>query len=121
MVRVEITRDRLRDAGVSGGTGAVVEFHGVVRNVEEGRPILGLDYECHEAMARRQLERIAVETAATHGLLDLVVLHRIGRVDAGEASLYVRAEASHRREAFAAVIELIDRLKQDVPIWKEPY
>ena len=121
MTRIDITRDPLRPADAGEGSGAVVEFHGVVRGVEDGRPILGIDYECHEEMARRQLARIAEETAGKHGLRDLVVIHRIGRVAAGEASLYVRAEASHRREAFAAVSELIDRLKQDVPIWKEPY
>jgi molybdopterin synthase catalytic subunit len=121
MTRIEITRDPLRPPGAREGSGAVVEFHGVVRGVEDERPILGIDYECHEEMARRQLERIAGETAAKHGLRDLVVLHRIGRVATGEPSLYVRAEAPHRQEAFTAVMELIDRLKQDVPIWKAPY
>jgi molybdopterin synthase catalytic subunit len=121
MTRIEITRDPLRAAGTDGTSGAVVEFHGVVRNLEDGQPIAGIDYECHVEMARGQLERIAEETVAKYLLRDLLVLHRIGRVAAGEPSLYVRAEASHRREAFAAVAELIDRLKQDVPIWKQPY
>jgi molybdopterin synthase catalytic subunit len=121
MTRVEITREPLRASGTDGASGAVIEFHGVVRSLEEGRPIAGIDYECHEEMAQRQLERIAAEVRDKHGLHELVVQHRIGRVAVGEPSLYVRAEAGHRQEAFAAVAELIDRLKRDVPIWKNPY
>jgi molybdopterin synthase catalytic subunit len=121
MPRIEITREPLHADGGDGGSGAVLEFHGVVRRIEEDRPIAGIDYECHVEMATRQLERIAHEIQARHGLRDLVVLHRIGPVAVGEPSLYVRAETGHRTEAFAAVMELIDRLKQDVPIWKHPY
>jgi molybdopterin synthase catalytic subunit len=119
--RIEITQAPLRAAETDGTSGAVVEFHGVVRGVEEGRAIGGIDYECHVEMASRQLERIAEETAAKFGLSDLVVRHRVGRIAVGEPSLYVRAEAPHRREAFVAVMELIERLKKDVPIWKHPY
>lgn len=119
--RIEITQAPLRAAGTDGASGAVVEFHGVVRGTEDGRAIAGIDYECHVDMARRQLERIAAETVAKFGLSDLLVQHRIGRIAVGEPSLYVRAEAAHRREAFTAVMELIERLKQDVPIWKHPY
>lgn len=124
MVRVEILESHLeadRSWGLPHGRdGAVVEFQGIVRETEEGAPIAALDYECHGSMADSQLRRIAEEVAALHGLSELTVLHRIGVVRRGEASLYVRAVAPHRREAFAATMELIERLKRDVPIWKHP-
>ncbi len=123
-VRVEIAGAPLsvpRELGSgSGASGAVVEFQGIVRDREDGSPIAGIDYECHLSMARVQLERIAGEVASFFQLRELVVLHRIGPVPAGEASLYVRAVSAHRREAFAAAAELIERLKRDVPIWKHP-
>ena len=122
MVRVEIIQGPIEaDRGLghaAGDCGAAVEFQGIVRNTEEGVPIAALDYECHVEMAEKQLCRIAEQIASFYELADFVVLHRIGVVHAGETSLYVRAAASHRREAFAAAMELIERLKKDVPIWK---
>jgi molybdopterin synthase catalytic subunit len=122
MVRVEIMPSPLeadRSWGLPRGReGAVVEFQGIVREDEGGKPIRALEYECHVPMAQAQLERIASQVAAFYGLAELLVLHRIGAVPVGEASLYVRAVAVHRREAFAAALELIERLKRDVPIWK---
>jgi molybdopterin synthase catalytic subunit len=124
MVRVEIVDTPLLPPGdpgaAAGRAGAVVEFHGIVRDREDGRPIRGIEYECHQEMARHQLRLIAERIASTHGLIDLTIIHRVGTVPAGEGSLYVRAVASHRGEAFAAAAELISRLKEDVPIWKHP-
>lgn len=124
MVHVEIVETPLPQAGGArvgaGDAGAVVEFHGVVRDHEEGRPIRGIDYECHREMALHQLRSIAERTAAANGLIELTIIHRVGEVPAGEASLYVRAVAPHRGEAFAGAAELIVRLKEDVPIWKHP-
>jgi molybdopterin synthase catalytic subunit len=124
MVRVEIVETPLPPpvgaGGAAGHAGAVVEFHGIVRDHEDGRTIRAIEYECHREMALHQLLLIAEETASTHGLIDLTIIHRVGTVPAGEGSLYVRAVASHRGEAFAAAMELISRLKEDVPIWKHP-
>ena len=107
--------------GAAGGAcGAVVEFQGIVRGIENGEPISAIDYECHVPMAEAQLDRIAGDVATSFGLAEMVVLHRIGIVPVGEASLYVRAEAAHRHEALAAVGEFIESLKRDVPIWKRP-
>jgi len=124
MVRVEIVQEPIevkRELGLDGGdNGAVVEFQGIVRGIEAGKPITALDYECHMEMAKAQLGRIGEEVAAFYKLQDFVVLHRIGVIHVGEASLYLRAVSPHRREAFAAAMELIERLKKDVPIWKHP-
>jgi molybdopterin synthase catalytic subunit len=122
MIRTEIVKTPLpaaypQEKG-SGREGAVVEFRGIVRETEDGRPIRGIEYECHEAMARHQLEQIAARVASAFGLIDLIVIHRIGEIRVGEASLYLRATAPHRGEAFAAAAEMIAQLKRDVPIWK---
>jgi molybdopterin synthase catalytic subunit len=124
MVRVEIVQQAIevdRELGfATGDCGAVVEFQGIVRGTEAGVPIAAIDYECHIEMAKAQLRRIAEEVATFYTVAEFVVLHRIGTVAVGETSLYIRSVAPHRREAFAAAMELIERLKKDVPIWKHP-
>ena len=99
-------------------TGAVVEFHGVVRATEGDAQLDGLFYEAYEPMARREFERIIAQLAARHSPQAVCIIHRLGFVAVGEASLYVRVESKHRGSALAFCGELIDRMKQDVPIWK---
>ena len=99
-------------------TGAIVEFHGIVRATEGDAQIDGLFYEAYEPMARREFDRISTDLAARHSPQAVRIIHRLGFVAVGEASLYVRVEARHRGEALAFCGELIDRMKQDVPIWK---
>ena len=99
-------------------TGAVVEFHGVVRATEGDAQLTGLFYEAYEPMARREFARIIAELGALHSPQAACIVHRIGFVPVGEPSLYVRVEAKHRGAALAFCGALIDRMKQDVPIWK---
>lgn len=107
----------LRFSALAGG---VVEFWGVVRGQEDAEEIAGIDYEAHTAMAQRQLELLARDTADRFPVLELVVQHRIGFVPAAEPSLYVRVSAVHRGPAFAAAEWLIDELKRRIPVWKHP-
>jgi len=100
--------------------GAVVDFFGVVRTIENDRLIDGIEYEAFEAMAERQLALIADEARERYGLASVVIHHRIGLVRAGEASLFVRVSARHRQAAFEGSSQIIERLKQVVPIWKHP-
>ncbi len=98
--------------------GAAVEFLGIVRELEDGAPLAGLHYEAYEPMARRLLLRHFEELAARHPCAVVLFIHRTGWVPVGEASLFLRVLSSHRKEALAFLGESIDRLKQDVPIWK---
>ena len=98
--------------------GAVVEFHGIVREQEGASALTALYYEAYEAMARREFDRIFAELSTQHPVQDVVVIHRLGLVPVGEASLYVRVMAKHRGQALAFCGALIDRMKEDVPIWK---
>ena len=100
------------------GLGAVVEFRGLVRPSENGRPISGLRYEAYELMAVREMIRLFEEIQREHSFAKAVVRHRTGFVPAGEAAISVVIISKHRAEAFAALSEFMDRLKQDVPIWK---
>jgi len=108
----------LGDDNASDQTGAVAEFKGIVRREESGAPIAALEYEAYQPMAENTIRRIILELAAAHPCTRAIVVHRIGIVPVGEAAIIVRVHAKHRAEAFALVTAFMDRLKQDVPIWK---
>ena len=100
------------------GAGAVVEFWGVVRPIEDGHEIRGIDYEAHREMAQHQLRRIARQAAERFALKLVIVHHRIGFIAVGEPSLFMRVASPHRSEGFQASQWIVDELKKKVPIWK---
>lgn len=102
------------------GAGALFVFEGIARPTEEGEPIAALDYEAYQPMAERQLQRLGEDIVARHGLLGLCVEHSVGRVYASECSFRLRIASRHRKEGIAAMDEFIDRMKQDVPLFKTP-
>jgi molybdopterin synthase catalytic subunit len=101
-------------------SGAVVEFFGVVRQMEDGRQIEGIEYEAHATMAEHQLRQIAKTAAEKFSLFKVRIEHRVGFVQAGEASLFLQVRAGHRGPAFEAGKWIVDELKKRVPIWKRP-
>lgn len=121
-----LTRDPIDIAALrlrllEGRDGAIVIFEGVVRNNSNGRQTLYLDYECYKAMAIKVLARIGIEIAAAHKVSRIALVHRLGRMEIGEASVVVMVCSPHRRPAFDAALEGIDRLKKTVPIWKKEH
>jgi MoaE-MoaD fusion protein len=106
---------------LTGGEGAVVTFEGTVRNNTKGRPTLYLDYECYEPMALRLMAKIGCEVAQGFALSRVAMIHRLGRLLVGETSVAVIVTAPHRRPAFEAALEGINRLKKTVPIWKKEH
>jgi molybdopterin synthase catalytic subunit len=106
---------------VTGSEGAVVTFEGTVRNNTGGRATLCLDYECYESMALKLMARIGLEISAAHPVARIAMVHRLGRMLVGETSVAVIVTAAHRRPAFEAALEGIDRLKKLVPIWKKEH
>jgi len=102
------------------GAGAVVDFWGVVRPIEDDREIEGIDYEENREMAEHQLKRIAEQAAERFGLKLVILHHRIGFIEVGEASLFLRVASPHRSEGFRASQLIVDELKKKVPIWKRP-
>jgi len=109
---------------LAGGTpaplshGAWLEFRGVVRGEENGKAISALEYEAYPEMADREIRRLLQEISARHPCQAVKVIHRVGVIPAGETSIYVGVASPHRGEAIALLAEFMDRLKQDVPIWK---
>jgi molybdopterin synthase catalytic subunit len=106
---------------MTGAEGAVVTFEGTVRNNTKGRATLCLDYECYESMALRVMAQIGQEIAASAEIGQVALVHRLGRMLIGETSVAVIVTAPHRRPAFEAALEGINRLKKVVPIWKKEY
>ena len=100
--------------------GAVVDFFGNVRPLENGAPIAGIEYEAHREMAEHQLRGIAQQAIEKFALQLIVLHHRTGFIAAGEASLFMRVASRHRAEAFRASQWVVDELKRKVPIWKRP-
>jgi molybdopterin synthase catalytic subunit len=100
------------------GDGAVAVFQGVVRNQEGDQPIAALEYQAYQPMAERELQRLIGDLRRRYPCSCVQVHHRIGLVPVGETSILVHVTAPHRQEAFAFLIEFMNRLKQDVPIWK---
>ncbi len=98
--------------------GAVIVFTGVVRNHDKGRVVERLKYEAYEAMAVAAIERICGDVQASFDIGDLAVVHRVGELAIGEASVAIVVAAPHRDAAYRASREIIERLKREVPIWK---
>jgi molybdopterin synthase catalytic subunit len=98
--------------------GGVTFYVGTVRGDDDGRTVGALTYEAYPEMAQSTLEELRAETVERFGLVDAIVIHRTGRLPAGEPILLVALAGAHRGETFDAVRHLMDRLKAVVPIWK---
>ena len=103
------------------GAGAVCAFLGVVRDHDEGRSVVRLEYEAYPTMAVAEMKRIAGELAAETPGVRLAVVHRTGSLVVGDVAVVCAASAPHRGEAYRACRELIDRVKARVPIWKREH
>ena len=120
-IQVELTRDRItRPEPISGGgtVGAWVEFAGIVRGEEAEKSIAALEYEAYDSMAERVMSELLRELGERHGCQLAQVIHRLGVIPVGETANWIGVGSSHRKEALELVAEFMDRLKQDVPIWK---
>ncbi len=104
---------------LTGAEGAVVTFEGTARNNTDGRPTRFLDYECYQPMALKKMAEIGRDIAAEPGIERIAIVHRLGRILIGETSVAIIITAPHRKAAFEAALEAVDRLKKTVPIWKK--
>ncbi len=100
-------------------SGAVDVFIGTTRNNAEGRLVRSLEYEAHELMAAQEIEKISARAFERWPIDAVSVVHRLGPVAIGEASVVIAVAAPHRAEAFEACRFVIDTLKKEVPIWKK--
>ena len=121
IIRDAIDTSRILADIKRGEDGAAVVFEGVVRNQTRGRKTLYLDYEAYEEMALQQMEGLAEQALKEFQVRDVALVHRLGRLEIGETSVFVVAVSAHRAAAFEACRWLIDTLKRSVPIWKKEY
>ena len=98
--------------------GAVLLFLGIVRDHNEGRPVSGVGYEAYATMAEKVLREIARETADSLGTERVAVVHRVGELSIGEASVAIAVSSPHRAEAYEASRYVIEEIKKRLPVWK---
>jgi len=101
--------------------GAMCVFTGVVRNHNDGKAVLFLEYEGYEEMIVSIFDEIAKETRERFGVTAVRIVHRLGRMEIGETSVAVAVSSPHRKEAFEACRHAIDTLKHKAPIWKKEF
>jgi molybdopterin synthase catalytic subunit/molybdopterin converting factor small subunit len=99
--------------------GAIATFIGTTRAHSRGRVVVHLDYEAYEGMAEKTMAELADALKAKHGLIEVAIHHRVGRVGIGDTSVVIAVSAAHREAALAACKEAIDTLKVSVPLWKK--
>ena len=101
--------------------GAIVAFDGFVRNQSHNRPTLYLDYEAYESMALAKMREIGAQLHEKYQVDRIAIVHRLGRLEIGETSVFIAVSGPHRAAAFEACRFAIDTLKRSVPIWKKEY
>jgi len=123
---VRIVREPIDQTGVVArlkhpADGAAVIFDGVVRNNTRGRRTLYLDYEAYEEMALKEMAGLARQARDRFAVRGVSIIHRLGRLEIGETSVFIVVTSAHRGAAFDASRWIIDTLKKTVPIWKKEY
>jgi len=123
---IDVVAGPIDVAGLQGAvrrnsSGAVASFVGVVRDEHQGVRVHHLVYEAYPPMAQREMRRIAAEARAQWPIDAIALVHRVGRLEIGEASVAIVVAAPHRREALEACAFAIEKLKREVPIWKKEY
>ncbi len=114
-----IRLDKLISFVADPGAGAMATFVGTTRDTNDGRQVIRLEYECYPGMAEREMVKIGHEVLERWPVKKIAMIHRLGRVDIGEASVAIAVSSSHRHAAFEACHYAINQLKETVPIWKK--
>jgi molybdopterin synthase catalytic subunit len=118
IVRRAIDVDALLAEVQDTANGATLVFLGQVREVNDGRAVTGIEYSAYGEMAERELAAIASECASAFGISQLVVEHRLGALELGEASIAIVVAHPHRAAAYEASRFVIEEVKRRLPIWK---
>ncbi|MGD8317168.1 MAG: molybdenum cofactor biosynthesis protein MoaE, partial [Myxococcales bacterium] len=121
IVDAEISIDETRRAVEHPGAGGLCTFCGVVRDHAGGKDVVRLDYEAHERMAEKEMQRVLDSVVSEHAGVRLAAVHRVGSLRVGDVAVCVAASAPHRNEAFVACRKAIDRIKESVPLWKKEW
>jgi molybdopterin synthase catalytic subunit len=101
--------------------GGIVLFIGTIRNHNKGKTVTHLDFESYAPMAIREMTRIAEKAKTEHGLHAVTLHHRVGSLAIGDIAVIIAVSSHHRKAAFAGCEQVIDELKEHVPIWKKEF
>ena len=124
--RIELTREVIPSGAIArelrgDEDGAVATFDGCVRNHSHGRNTLHLEYEAYESMALAKMREIAEHLHGHYAIDRVAMVHRLGRLEIGETSVFIAVSSAHRAAAFDACRYAIDTLKKTIPIWKKEF
>lgn len=111
----------LKEGLLSFQAGAFSSFEGWVRDHNEGRTVTVLEYEAYAPLCQQESQKIFQEARQRFDIMDMNVVHRIGKLKVGEMAVWVGVTAAHRDAAFQACRYLIDEIKHRLPIWKKEY
>ena len=111
----------LKRKPLSPRAGAFTTFEGVVRNHNDGKKVVAIEYEAFEPLAQKEAIRILKEAKKKFRVIEITCLHRLGRLDVRETAVWVSVSAAHRDHAFKACRYIIDEIKMRLPIWKKEY
>lgn len=111
----------LNDLVKHASDGAVVTFDGIVRDNFDGRSVRALEYEAYAEMAEKKMAEIGTEVQRKFEVGEIAMVHRLGHLEIGESSIVIAVAAPHRHAAFEACAYAMDRVKEDVPIWKKEF
>ena len=121
IVQAPIDTDAVIAKVATPAAGAISTFHGVVRDNSLGRKVQYLFYEAYPPMALSEMAKIEEEARGKWDIAHMAIVHRLGRLEIGEASVVIAVSSPHRLDAIEACHFAIDRLKQTVPVWKKEY
>ena len=107
--------------GITNSDGADLIFIGRVRDSSQNKKVLYIDYDIYSEMAIKELNKIADEAVSEHNLNRVIIIHRYGRVMAGESSILILVSSTHRDSSYSASRYIIDEIKKRVPIWKKEF
>ena len=122
MIRIQnepIDIDEIKCAVQDELCGAIVLFVGTTRRMTDGKETLRLEYDCYEPMALAELDKLRLEAMEKWAINHCAIVHRVGVVENGQASVVVALSSPHRKESFEASQWIMDHLKRRVPIWKK--
>jgi len=111
----------LNDLVKRASDGAVVTFDGIVRDNFDGRSVRALEYEAYAEMAEKKMADIGTEVQRKFDVGEIAMMHRLGHLEIGESSIVIAVAAAHRHAAFEACAYAMDRVKEDVPVWKKEF
>jgi molybdopterin synthase catalytic subunit len=121
VVREKIDVNRVLRSVRDDAAGGTAVFIGTTRNHSKGKKVLAIEYEAYPPMAEKMMNTIAREVQTKWNVCKISIVHRIGRLEIGEASVVIVVSAQHRKEAFEACRYAIDTLKRNVPVWKKEF